>query len=209
MCRQVGFLSLALLASLPGNEFPLRVMCHDSVSIGERSVDAILKRATGVLGKIDGKADIECEVLLSRCGRVGRFSETDGIVDTAGKFKALSTISGQVKIVKEILWCNGRVQAPRVYGGCATPDSKQFVVSVAPSEERSEEITPLVWAHEFGHSQGLSHNGIDPRGIDQHLQDSVRLMSGSILTKSNRQMCKHECDIILLPRMASGTGSNQ
>lgn len=135
----------------------LTVSKHSTVSATAANVDAILVEASNVL-KVDddfapGTGDVACDVTLVRSGAVGPFSSaaTPGTIAKKSDLDAVFAEPAFVKMVTGITWC-GRSGS---IAGCAATPGRTIAV-VHPGKWRG-----IVWAHEFGHSTGLPHRGLD------------------------------------------------
>jgi hypothetical protein len=142
-------------------------------------VDDILLKAGQIMQTADSSGDIACCVRFERDGALGIFSNTDGIVDTWEEMLDLLYISPayNVKIVPALDFCGG--YNTTVVGCAATSRSATLIV------ESLTDLTQngILWAHEFGHNQGLSH----PAG-DQ----VTRIMNYRIRSQAT-QMIASEC----------------
>lgn len=118
------------------------------------TADAILDKATQTLQTDNGSGDVPCDVVLARNGGVTSFSTGDGSIDSQAEFNTVIGLAGDVKIVNQITWCGG-------FGagilGCAPQPGASFV-AVRWSTLHQEGI---IWAHEYGHNQGLPHRSGD------------------------------------------------
>jgi hypothetical protein len=110
-----------------------------------QQADTILAAASSALRNNDGPGDVECSATFRRDGNVGTFTQGDGSIDSEREYDAVADGAGDVFVVNAINWCGGPI-ANAI--GCA--DSDSMIVVRAGSEG-------VVWAHEYGHTQGLNH----------------------------------------------------
>jgi hypothetical protein len=135
----------------------LRVSRFTSASISNAEADAILASATTVLQTNDGPGDVACPVALSREGDVTVFTAGDGSIDSSAEFDAVIALPGYVMVVNQINWCGALI--PNVIGCAPVPGGSLSVVRFTPSLEG------ILWAHEFGHTKGLSHRNDDSNAV--------------------------------------------
>lgn len=128
----------------------LSVSRHTSVSVTDAEVDLILEEASEVLQVNNGGGDdVPCDVVFLRSGAVTSFSTGDGTVDSQAEYNTAIALAGRVKVVADITWCSGF----GAFAGCApSPGSSQLVVL-----QGLPHLDGIIWAHEYGHTQGLGH----------------------------------------------------
>jgi uncharacterized repeat protein (TIGR01451 family) len=144
-------------------------------------VDAILTKASEVMQTADSSADIACCVAMQQNGLVGTFGTTDGIIDTSGELNTVFNISAyQIKLVPALNYCGGFNTS--IIGCALINNSKNMIL------EHLDNVTldGIVWAHEFGHNQGLFH----PTG-----NIPTRIMNGTLYSSGiGREMTQTECN---------------
>jgi hypothetical protein len=143
----------------------------------DADADRILADASRVLSKKDGAGDIACMFSLFRQGSVTVFDVGNGIVNSQNDFNSLNAMPGNVKVINQINYCG--VLKPG-WIGCARTGGSLVVVRYTAAEEG------ILWAHEYGHTQGLPHRDSDP----------VAVMH-SIIMPSHLQVTDGECDAFL------------
>ena len=142
-------------------------------------VDALLLRASEIMQTADSSADIACCVALQRNGPVGTFNTTDGFINTRTELNALFNLNSyQVKVVPALDYCGG--YNPGIIGCAYISSSKNMILEYLGDVT----LDGILWAHEFGHNQGLYHP--DP-------PVSTRIMNGS-LSYFAKQMTQTECN---------------
>jgi hypothetical protein len=150
----------------------------------EADVTAIAADGSSLLENTEFAGDVACAVKIV-LRKLNHIRIGDGIVDSPVAFDALfidtanlplaqKTDHWQVRVVKEISWCNTFVPA----GGCADVNGRRIAVARRPSP-----IEGILWAHEIGHTQGLLHR----------TDSNVALMRPSILPDHNL-LTQTECD---------------
>lgn len=128
-------------------------------------VDPTIAAAAALLQQDDSGPDVGCCVDFARSGGIGTVGTPSGVttvlscggnavvlvggvVTTEVEFDtvrcATGNDEGDVIIVNGIAFCG----VPGTYGGCASRNDALVVTSTAGAN---------VWAHEFGHVQGLDH----------------------------------------------------
>ncbi len=106
-----------------------------------------------------GTNDVACSVTMVRSGRV-RIEPSNGLwaIDTQSEFNRACDLPGYVVITNAINWCGGLGTG---IVGCAPILSSCMVV--VPMAVASSAVQ--LWAHEFGHSRGLSHRDTSTNNI--------------------------------------------
>jgi hypothetical protein len=117
------------------------------VALTEDQTDRILADMSSVLRTFDGGADIACNVAYCRSGRLRDVSVGDGAIDTANELNEVFQVPGDVKVVREINFCDSEFKPDTI--GCARGQS--FIVQRVGINEGG------LWAHEFGHTVDLAH----------------------------------------------------
>ena len=140
----------------------LNVSRFVSVEITEERVDRILERMGQILQTDDdesGPNDVECDVEFERAGRIRAFVSRSGVF-SPGDFEALNDRPG-MKVIQLIRWCKETARIGFTFYGCSNqPGTHMVVVDLA-----SVPFAATVWAHEFGHSKGLSDRVNEPKMV--------------------------------------------
>jgi hypothetical protein len=128
-----------------------------------------------VLSAQDENHDISCNVGFTQLGTPSSFNFGTGIINSAEDFQfLLQGINGEVKVVNMINYCGGFGN----FLGCAPkPGNAMMVVRT------SNRLEGVLWAHEFGHNQGLSHNS-----------SSSKALMNPRIGRSTRTVDLQECD---------------
>lgn len=144
-----GFAVLAGAAH-PQTTFEVSVWGFGSSTITNARIDQILSDATRLFQDADGPGDVQCALTFQRSGTYDRFPDTWGKVLT----KSLSEYvpnDRTISIFDQITHCgNTTIPAGFTILGCARPSGPVTVT------RHSKEV--VIWAHEMGHGQGLSHH---------------------------------------------------
>ena len=115
-------------------------------------VDALLAKASEIMQTADSPADIACCVAFQRNGLVGTFNITDGIIDSSTELSAMFNLSTyQVKLVPALDYCGGYNTS--IIGCAFVSSSKNMILEYLGAVS----LDGILWAHEFGHNQGLVH----------------------------------------------------
>lgn len=172
--RALGLQTLVLLLAAP------LLACEHFLSVGRfnevfsaAQADAALDKATVTLLNDDGST-VGCAVTMRRAPagteipiipRPSGVSTSNNIIDTAGEMTAMLGVrSHYVKVVHLIDHCGGLKPSTI---GCADQGKAGFVVedlkdnidgNTATSGRGAVELEGILWAHEFGHTQGLPHS---------------------------------------------------
>ncbi len=126
----------------------LTISRHNTASLSNAQADAILAAASTVLQTNDGPSDVACPVALARSGNVGVFNTGDGSLDTNAELSAVFGLPGNVKVVDDVNYCGGRFNTSFI--GCGQTPGSSFI-----TERFTASREGILWAHEFGHNQGL------------------------------------------------------
>ena len=135
----------------PPRVIPLSISRYTTSTLDNATADSILAEATDVLQVNNGGVgDVACDVTFTRDGGVTTFSTGDGSIDSQAEFNTVIALPGKVKVVNQITYCGG-------FGG--------GIVGCAPNPGSSQVVTRwttihlegIIWAHEYGHTQGLPH----------------------------------------------------
>ena len=127
----------------------LQVSRFSTTPLTEARADEILTDMGGILQTQDGPTDVSCNVSFVRDGALGTFTTGSGSINSQGDFVAVNGLPGNVKVVNQINWCGGL--APNIIGCAPVPGDSLVVVRFTANQE------DILWVHEFGHNQGLSH----------------------------------------------------
>ncbi len=145
----------------------------------EVAVDQLLIEGSEIVRTADSPADISCCVSLQRSGAVGTFAVTDGTIATPSELNAVFGVTSHgVKVVVSLDFCGGFNTS---IIGCAAIGSPTNLVL---EHLGSVTLNGILWAHEFGHNQGLFH---------PNPSVSTRIMNGS-LSSVSKQMTQAECN---------------
>lgn len=136
----------------------LQVRNHILAFINDAAADQIIDDMAEVLQTDDGANDIACGVDFARSGNVtsfvvvpgGSFMTNFGILATNADVTAVNALPGNIKVVTQIQACGGLV-SPNIIGCAPVPGNSLVVVRFTAAQEG------ILWAHEFGHNQGLGH----------------------------------------------------
>ena len=172
------------LASTAAEHSPifLDIARYTSVSLSESTVDtAILPDATELLQTNDGLGDVACPISFRRNGSISEFSVGDGRINNSAETSEVHAVSGRVKVVEEINWCGSRA-APTTTLGCSGP--RGIIV------ERASNREGMLWAHEYGHNQGLWTSGHSP---------NPNFLGYSSSVPTARRVTQRECDLMREP----------
>jgi uncharacterized repeat protein (TIGR01451 family) len=141
-------------------------------------VDLFLAEASQIMQTADSPTDISCCISLQRSGSIATFAQTNGTITTNSELNAAFAVTSfNVKMVPTLDYCGGFNTS---IIGCAFIGSPKNMVLEYLGNTTFDAI---LWAHEFGHNQGL-----------QHPNPSVqsRIMNG-FLTSAAQQMTQSEC----------------
>ncbi|MCP4419298.1 MAG: hypothetical protein GY805_22010 [Chloroflexi bacterium] len=154
----------------------LGVNRYTTTGLTNAEVDSVLADATEVLQTNDGPGDVACDVAFVRDGDVTEFAAGDGSIDSQAEFNAMLGLPGYVAVVNQINWCGGLI--PNVIGCAPVPGESMTVVRYFFALDQEG----ILWAHEFGHTRGLSHRNDDPNAV----------MNGTI-GETHRRVTEEEC----------------
>ncbi|NOX57571.1 MAG: hypothetical protein GXP29_01770 [Planctomycetes bacterium] len=163
-CAAVALISVAGCGVPPGTtstprtaegiepfSFNLTVARHIDQPLSDQRVNRIFSTADALLLKVDNNCDdVSCPVTFQRAQSVATFDNTPAIVTTESQMDALFDNPADIKIVTLMVGVCGSPSANEVslVLGCAFTGGTAVLVQDAP---------PDVWAHEWGHVQGLGH----------------------------------------------------
>ncbi len=153
MMRQ--FLMSACLTAAAGaahsaTTFDVSVWGFAGNTITDQRIDQILNDATRLFQDVDGDGDTACALTLVRSGSYDSFPANWGSV-LSQSLSALTPNDRTVSIFSQITRC-GDTEIPAGFTilGCARPGGPVTVI------RHSKEA--VIWSHELGHGQGLSHH---------------------------------------------------
>ena len=135
----------------------LAIRRHSTAALTNGDADRILADATAILQTNDGEGDVACLVRLARNGDVGEFIDGDGSIDTSEEMGAVFDLPGNVKIVDELNFCGNFNTS---YIGCGQIPGNSFI-----TERYTANQEGILWAHEFGHNQGLPHRNTSTNNL--------------------------------------------
>jgi uncharacterized repeat protein (TIGR01451 family) len=146
---------------------------------GDAQIDDLLFEASRIMQTTDSASDIGCCVGFQRNGAVSTFSVSDGIITTNSELNAVfGFTSRQVKVVAALDFCGGF--NPSIVGCAFLNSPKNMILEYLGNTS----LDGILWAHEFGHNQGLQH---------PNPSVSTRIMNGSLFTFST-QVNQAECN---------------
>ena len=158
----------------------LEIARYTNVSLSESNVDStILPFANQLLQTNDGLGDVACPMSFRRSGSISTFSVGDGVIDDQAELNQVLQLPGLVKVVERIKWC-GTSGTNLV--GCAGP--KGIAVT------RVAALEGMLWAHEYGHNQGL--------WLTAHRPSSLWLGYYAVVPIA-RRVSQSECDAMRNP----------
>lgn len=160
----------------PAVSHSLQISRHQSIALSNSEAQQITQQMNNVLRNSDGTADVRCNVFFDSAAPVTVFTQGNGIINTSSDFTRVINQPGDVKVVNLINWCDSQARFG-IFLGCARGDSFA-VVRTSPTL-----LEGVLWAHEFGHTQGLRHR---PE------TSNTALMSPRIST-GNRRVNANEC----------------
>jgi hypothetical protein len=138
-------------------------------------------------------------VALVRSGNVGTYADTDGSLDDANELSTVFGLQGNVKAVGAVNFCGGLFNTSII--GCGQLPGTSFITERFTANQEG-----ILWAHEFGHNQGLPHRtdstnnlmfpsiGTNRRHVNQEECDAFRGQGGLI------------AEAVLEPRTAANQG---
>lgn len=115
----------------------------------------------------------------------------DGVICSHPDLKAVwgtSPANQGIKIIREILFCEGGLQGVDYWAGCSQFPQLGQAIAVKRAPERDSETLGILYSHEIGHTRGLFHT--DRSYALNH--DLNGLMAPS-LTKKRIKLNREEC----------------
>ena len=158
----------------------LHVSRFHTTSLSQARIDRIINDMGQILRAEDGPNDAPCNVNFSRSGVVGTFTTGDGSLDNPQELDDAFALPGRVKVVNQVRWCSG-APAPNAIGCALRPGNSIVLVPFRTNEEG------VLWAHEFGHNQGLRHR----RGRNLLMNNSIN--------PAMREISRSECNSFRQP----------
>ncbi len=131
--------------------FQISVSRHEEQPFSEQRVNRVFTTANALLLSDDSDcSDVSCPVTFERDGSVSTFNDAPAIITTEAQLDAVFDDPGDIKVVTLMVGVCGSPSADDVslVLGCAFTGGTAVLVQDAP---------PDVWAHEWGHVQGLPH----------------------------------------------------
>lgn len=141
------------------NTFNLTVARHVDQEFTDAEVDSFLSSATTLLNQDNADCpDVPASVVFARNGSLSTFNIGGSVVTSEADLNAIFDQPQDIKIVNLLVGVCG-VTDPNdmtVVIGCAATGGTAVVSALAD---------PDVWAHEWGHVQGLGHRDDCPRNL--------------------------------------------
>jgi len=139
--------------------FNLTVSRHVDTPFDTASVDAKLADASSILQTVETECpDLATDVTFTRAGDVTTFDIGDGVLTSEAQLDAVFSQAGDFKLVTSMVGVCG-ITSPddmTIILGCAFTGGSVVIIPQADAD---------VWAHEWGHVQGLLHRDNCPRNI--------------------------------------------
>jgi hypothetical protein len=137
----------------------LRIARHVDQPFSDARVDRILAEAGGILASVETECpDVATPVTFTRTGEIATFTTADNFVTSEAQLDAIFDVDADIKIVTFMVGVCGAPAGndPSVVLGCAATGASVTISHDAPTD---------VWAHEWGHVQGLPHRDTCPRNL--------------------------------------------
>jgi uncharacterized repeat protein (TIGR01451 family) len=146
----------------------------------DTDIDNFLYEASRIMQTADSAGDISCCVRLWRNGPSTTYAVTDGRITTSAELnQVFAYTTYDVKIVEDLDYCLG--YNPSIIGCAYVHSPKNMILEYLGFDT----LDGILWAHEFGHNQGLQH----PDNLGNF---PTRIMN-SVLSPSAKQMTLTEC----------------
>jgi hypothetical protein len=204
---------LALLAvgalTLLACDQPLTLSRLDE-NFSTSQADTAMAAATGLLQTSDASYDVACPVRLLRQGtQVTYYAISNKIWTDAEVTRALNT-PGYVKVVHLINRC-GKQTNPGILGCAPQGRPTMIVEDLRDNDTPNPALEGVVWAHEFGHTQGLPHRsyvtscptcegGLCYDICAQFPPPPADTLMGPFGSTISRVIDEQECNAFLVPR---------
>lgn len=167
-------------SNVPGH-VDMSITRHTSSVLSNTTADLILESASDTLQTNNsGGDDVACDVTLARSGSVTTFTTGDGSIDSDDEYDAVLAVPGTVKVVNQITWC-GEDPITSALGCAPVPGTSQIVVITGLTH-----LDGIVWAHEYGHTQGLNHRAAN----------NTRFVMNSAVQGRSTRVSTAECDAV-------------
>lgn len=150
--------------------FQIEVARHVDQPLSEQRVNRVFNEANAILLSDDNECpDVSCPVTFERSGTIDTFDNSPAIVTTEAQLDAVFDNPADIKIVTLMVGVCGSPSADDVslVLGCAFTGGTAVLVQDAPSD---------VWAHEWGHVQGLPHRN----DCDRNLMHAFELETNAV-----------------------------
>jgi len=161
--------------------FNLSAARHVDQPFSSRQVDDVFSFASRILQRRDFDCpDVACPVTFARLGEVSAFDSASPIITSEAQLDAVFSQPEDIKIVTAMIGVCGVPSDGNMTTilGCASTGGSVVIIATAD---------PDVWAHEWGHVQGLRHRDDCARNL---------MHSFEVLTNAVNSM---ECDAFLSP----------
>ena len=151
----------------------LSVLRHRTVYFSETDADSILSEATDLVQEKDSKDDDSCSVVFTRSGSIDTFSSVPATIVSRRDYEKVINLTGDVKIVRSILWCDGKVDGTIL--GCAPTPGRSFVVIDMGFYLDSA----ILWTHEYLHNSGRQHRSGSGLVMNPYHSSTNRVINGA------------------------------
>ena len=139
--------------------FSLTVARHVDQPFTDARLDSVFGSASSLLQTVETECpDVATQVVFERDGSIVTFDMGDAVVTTEAALDTLFSLPQDIKIVNLMIGVCGLSSADdlAIILGCAATAESLVIVEFA---------APDVWAHEWGHVQGLNHRDDCPRNL--------------------------------------------
>lgn len=167
--------------------FSLKITRHVDQPLTESELDTIFAVATSLIQRQDFECpDMACPVTFGRSGPIDTFDVGSTVITSESALDDAFDVPGDIKVVSSMVGVCGisAMDDTAVILGCAFASGSVVIV---------READPDVWAHEWGHVQGLDHRDNCPR----NLMHSFELQTNAVN--------EGECQALLTPTPAAFT----
>ena len=170
------------------------------------NADTAIESANVTLQIAHGSNDFGCPVILRRSGDVVPVSGNNTI-DTDAQLRTIFRVPGYVKVVHKINRC-GRMTSAGIIG-CASPHN-MIVEDLKDNDFPNRPLEGILWAHEFGHTQGLPHRVVPTSCVSCEggvcidfcagfPPDPFSTVMAPFIGLNNRLVSQQECSALLVP----------